>query len=289
MKNMARVVQSFGVLALLCGCATQQPPVKQQVEQSVPPSTEEGPVTGESESSPVGKTNASLPPPNPAPPIVSVPSTTQDGPLTDERERVALAEDKSANDDSGTPLTYSIVNSDILPSIKRSLDVRLSRKVPLDVLRSIAFKLKAQDPRAYERTFICYYLPGMEVGSGAWAISHFNPDLEVRILGVTIEQERMLRGKADDPSRKVFGRWLDEGMKGRITFFRQDGRLFMERLWADGSSGTEEIVEKSSHRGRVFQAAKGGGDAEEFYLIDNQGNLQLWDRDGLICTAKKMD
>ncbi len=197
---------------------------------------------------------------------------------------------KSMPEDPATDVTYSIIKSDILPGIKRSLDVRLSRKVSETALRGIALKLKAQDPRRYEHTFICYYLPGMAVGTGAWATTHFDPNLEVRILGLTIEQEGMLTRKTDGSSQEVIGRWLDEGiLKRRITFFKKGGRIFMERLWKDGSSGTDEIVEKSSGKGRMFQAAKGGGGAGEFYLIDNQGNLQLWDREGLVWTARKID
>jgi len=197
---------------------------------------------------------------------------------------------KSMPNDPAEKVTYSIIKSSVLPGIKRSLDVRLSRKVPKADLHDIALELRAQDSRHYERTFICYYLPGMVVGSGAWATTHFNPNLDVRILGMTVEQESMLKEKADDSSRQVIGRWLDEGiLNRRITFFKQDGRLIMERLWSDGSRGTDDIIETSSNRGRMFQSTKGGGDAGEYYLIDNQGNLQLWDRDGLVFTARRID
>ena len=50
-------------------------------------------------------------------------------------------------------ISYSIVNSDILPGIKRSLDVRLNKKISEASLLTIALELKAQDPRNYERTF----------------------------------------------------------------------------------------------------------------------------------------
>ncbi len=32
----------------------------------------------------------------------------------------------------------------------------------------------------------------MKVGSGAWATSHFDPDLEICILGVSTDQEELL-------------------------------------------------------------------------------------------------
>lgn len=187
-------------------------------------------------------------------------------------------------------VTYSIIGSDTFLDYKRSLDVRLNRKVSEDTLSALALKLKAQDPKIYERTFICYYLPGMEVGAGAWATTHFNPNLEVKILGLTAEQENALRQQTNDPSRDVIGSWLDESpfIGSRVTIFRQNGKLFLENTYKDGSSGKKEIVEKLSGKERTFRK-KEGSSAGEFYLIDKQGNLQLWDQEGIIWIAKKIN
>ncbi len=189
-----------------------------------------------------------------------------------------------------TEVTYSIINSNIMPGIKRSLDVRLNRKVSEETLRSIALELKAQDPRNYERTFICYYLPDMKVDAGAWATTHFNPNLEVRIQGLTSEEENALRKMPDNLSGEVIGNWLDDSLYvgGRVTIFRENGKLFLERKYKDGSSETKELVEKPSSRGRTFQK-KEGSRFREFWLIDTQGNLQLWDEEGIITTARKID
>lgn len=187
-------------------------------------------------------------------------------------------------------ITYSIIDSYIFLDYKRSLDVRLNKKISEDALRVIAFKLKAQDPRSYERTFICYYIPGMEVGAGAWATTHFNPNLKVKILGMTADQEKALKQLPDDPSREVIGIWLDESpfIGSRITIFRQNRKLFLENMYTDGSSGKKEFVEKLSGKDRTFRK-KEGSSVGEFYLIDNQGNLQLWDQEGIIWTAKKIN
>jgi len=166
----------------------------------------------------------------------------------------------------------------------------LNKKISEDALRVIAFKLKAQDPRSYERTFICYYIPGMEVGAGAWATTHFNPNLKVKILGMTADQEKALKQLPDDPSREVIGIWLDESpfIGSRITIFRQNRKLFLENMYTDGSSGKKEFVEKLSGKDRTFRK-KEGSSVGEFYLIDKQGNLQLWDQEGIIWTAKKIN
>jgi len=157
------------------------------------------------------------------------------------------------------------------------------------MLRNIAYKMKAQDPRNYERIFICYYLPDMKVGSGAWATTHFNPELEVKIIGLTAEQENTLRQLPEDASLDVIGSWLDDTpyLGCRINIFRKDGKIYMENTYKDGSSSIKEIIKKSSERGRKFER-KEGSDVGEYYLIDNQGNLQFWDEEGIISTAKKI-
>ncbi len=211
--------------------------------------------------------------------------------VTQEKQKEKVQTKHIVTKNEEDDITYSIIDSSTFLDYKRSLDVRLNKKVSEAILRTIALKLKAQDLRHYERTFICYYLPDMEVDAGAWATTHFNPNLKVKILGMTADQEKALKQLPDDPSREVIGIWLDEslfGMGNRITIFRQNRKLFMENMYTDGSSGKKEIVEKSSGRGRRFQR-KEGSSVGEFYLIDNQGNLQLWDEEGIIKTAKSID
>jgi len=189
-----------------------------------------------------------------------------------------------------TDVTYTIIDKNIVPGIKRSLDIRLNKKVSEKVLHSIAMKLKNSDSRTYERTFIGYYLPDMEVNAGYWATTHFNPDLKVRILGLTHEQEQALKQKPKDPSREVIGRWLDESpfTGNRITIFRKDGKLFMENTYKDGSSGIRELLEKKSPLGQRFDKV-GGSTAGDLWVLVSNGNLQLRDNVWLIVEAKKIE
>ena len=157
-------------------------------------------------------------------------------------------------------VTFTVIAEDRYGDTKRSLDIRLNRKVPKDVLHTIALQLKDSDPGSYERTFIVYYLPEMQVGAGGWATTHFNPNLEVRILGLTVEEEQQLTTEPVVPiNREVIGRWLDETpfMGSRITIFGEDGKLYIEQKFKDGSSSTEELIEKQSPLGRRFDTVDG--------------------------------
>lgn len=88
----------------------------------------------------------------------------------------------------------------------------------------------------------------------------------------------------------VIGKWLEKSpyIGSNITILGKDGKLFMENKYKDGSVGKKEIVEMNSSKGKRFQDKKENS-AGEFYLIDKQGNLQLWDDEGIIWTARKID
>lgn len=185
-------------------------------------------------------------------------------------------------------VSYSVIDSDIIPGVKRSIDVRLNEKPSVDALRAIALELKAQDSNNYDRTFITYYLPGMVVGAGGWATTHFTPNLEVKILGLTEKEETALVDKAVTDKRDVVGHWIDDSafVGSRITILRKDDKFFIEHKFKDGSGGTSEIVETQSSLGRRFDKVEGSSFGDH-WVIDPAGNLQSRDNDGLITTARK--
>ena len=76
---------------------------------------------------------------------------------------------------------YSIISVNDLQKARRTIDVRLNKKVSRGVLTTIGSRLKNSEHNAFDRTYILYYLPGMEVGSGAWATTHYTPKSEVKI------------------------------------------------------------------------------------------------------------
>lgn len=187
-------------------------------------------------------------------------------------------------------VSYSILDSSTVPGIKRSLDVRLNKKVSEKILHTIALELQSQDSRHYDRTFITYYLPGMDIGAGAWATTHFNPDLEVRVLGLTMEEEAKLVAEPTSANRKIIGRWLDERpfVGSLVMIFREEGKLFIERMFKDGSSLKNELVAKNTPLGRRFDDVEGSLNGDH-WLIGSDGNLQFRDNEGLIATAKKTE
>ena len=188
-------------------------------------------------------------------------------------------------------IEFSIINVSTLGSLKRTVNVRLSQRVSKDVLRMMAQKLYVP---GYDRTFISYWLPHMEVGTGAWATTHFNPDLEIRVLGMTPKQFETLIGV---PSRvtilpdELIGKWvLDMGEESyRITIYQKQGVLYAEDTFLDGSGSTWKLIEKASPQGRRFEESSPSWDADDYYLLDNHGDLYMGDAEGLFERLQKID
>jgi hypothetical protein len=94
---------------------------------------------------------------------------------------------------------------------------------------------------------------------------------------------------ASVPPRDEIGAWQDNqaNFASRITIYRKAGGLFMENRFSDGSVLTTEMVERTSSRGRRFEDKvdrKNG----QYYVINRQGNLEVWDPDGLFVTASRV-
>jgi len=167
-----------------------------------------------------------------------------------------------------------------ISGIKRTVNVFLSGKTTADDLRAVALEIKDHDDASYERTFIHYWLPGMEVGAGAWASSHFNPDLKVAILGSTAEQDQATASGLNRPGVVMVGMW-NWGQVGLTSLFKEDGQLWIGQAHNDGSSGKNKVVESKSEMGRRFDPIE-KNPSGEFWLLTEDGRLEIRDGEGLI-------
>ena len=187
-------------------------------------------------------------------------------------------------------VTFRVLEDSAVPGIKRSVVIELNKKVDSGVLRVIAMRVKHSDRRPFDRTFILYYLPNRQVGEAAWATTHFNPELDVRIIGATDEQEQVLKQKVAQAGKDdVVGHWFDAspGIENRISIFRSGDQVKMEKTWRDGSVSEFEATESSGVAGRTFRIVKPQG-IRDYYVITGDGDLQIWDNDGLIVTAARI-
>lgn len=181
---------------------------------------------------------------------------------------------------------YAIIYEDTLSNIKRTLDIRLNGRISETQLQSLAFELKNSDPTTYDRTFIVYLLPEAGSNAMAWATTHFDPDIEVKIIGLTIEEAQQLTDLPEDYSEAIIGRWLNDGpyIGNKTIIYSEADKFYMDEMYLDGSMGTKELIEVASSEGQKFIDPECCGFGE-FFLIGPKGHLQIWDENGQISTA----
>ena len=89
----------------------------------------------------------------------------------------------------------NLLNAEELPGKKFSVDVMVRKRMSKSELQSAARALdflisaiqRRHGDRRYPRIFITWYLPGMKIGAGAWATTHFEPKLTVNIMDWMLE------------------------------------------------------------------------------------------------------
>ena len=165
---------------------------------------------------------------------------------------------------------------------KIAFDLRVYEILDEEDIRRIAYYFRNKYSQ-YKRVFILYYLPNMPVGEGAWAISHFEPELRLQILGITKADENKtdsLITKLNElaPKGEIIGTWLDQGA-GTFTHYLRISKnssgqytettLFFNDL-SHGSRSLTKIGDKYT-----YESSFG-----EFYKIESDGSLGLYSENG---------
>lgn len=185
--------------------------------------------------------------------------------------------------------SYKIINIEPDEAFSQAtINVRLTTEISKTELNKIAFQLKA-DYRKYSKLWIFYFLPDMSTENGAWAISHFKPSLELDIIGTS--QSSLEEMKKTKVNGDVLSSWIDNDpiSPNKLYLTKIDGKLLMKTIYAKTKYGDafeieEQLIEKTFNGLIRYD---GDNDHGEYYVIEKNGNLGLYNRDGKFNEAKK--
>lgn len=173
-------------------------------------------------------------------------------------------------------INYTVIDEDRNEyASKSNIKVRINKKTTKDVLTEIALEIK-KDREGLNNLFIFYYPEGMSTSGMAWATSHFTPDLKVNILGSTIEEDRKMSEIQVDG--KIIGKWKSDVLMGAILILYENdqGQEFMKIKFKDGGSMEDEIARTKINGGTRLDD---GNEHGEYYILDKDGKLSLYDSD----------
>jgi hypothetical protein len=185
-------------------------------------------------------------------------------------------------------INYTVIEKSDWQNYTCRISIRLEQKVSKEFLQKLAVKLRQEEAIKYTKILISYYLPGMKPVSGPWATSHFNHGLEVKILGTTIEDDKALMSNPENSSDEIIGEWLDDPYVGtKYTLLKNNGKILLIRMFKDGSSSEKEMIQKTQSERLRFEEI-GGNNFGDYFLIDNNGRLYVYDYTGLLSTMRSV-
>lgn len=172
----------------------------------------------------------------------------------------------------------SVEQIQMIPDVKLSLKVYLDRRIEHEMLDKIADELYSRyNGKDYKNTFIIYLLYDMEEGTGAYATSHFNPEKDLQIFGLT--ESEMFKMASHFPINKRS--WVDDHSGIIFSIEKEkDGKYYRKSYGRDLSKGSEELIRKVNNQDTLyFLPDSPSGD---FYSIDKDNNLSVNDDRGHI-------
>jgi hypothetical protein len=198
---------------------------------------------------------------------------------------------------TSTAIPYAIIaNSG--DDTRRSFAVQLERRVTENDLKRIASDIRLTDSGIEAASAVMmFYLPGMKLGHGVWAHAYFQPtdastqkasqEPKVTIVGLSIAEEERLVLDARQDSRNLVGAWLTAtpAPVGKLTLYREKGRLFAEWGLRDGARFAEEVVETVLSEGGWRYDRREGGTGDHM-RVTPEGDLQLRDRNDIITVTQ---
>lgn len=172
-------------------------------------------------------------------------------------------------------IEYKIVNETPNEALnKNNIDIELPSKTTREGLTVIANEIRSSRTK-YNKLWIFYYLPGMAHGSGAWATTHFEPELSVNILGSTIEQSKQQKQLVDSIEGAIVGKWNEEqATSSSYILLNRSGKLFLKTIFKNGQSMEREMrkrkVNQYLERLDYIESMHG-----EYFLINKEGQLEF--------------
>lgn len=173
--------------------------------------------------------------------------------------------------------TYNIIVDKSNEALeKNELTIEINKKISVEQIATLADKLFSSKPKQ-RRFYIFLMLPGMKDDAGAWAISHFDPELDIQIVGSSAQQDSTSNKLADEKvDGDIIGKWHEEQYtSSNYVIFKNNKKVFIKTIFKSGQSADKELKEKKVKTGMRYDY-KDGGYNGEYYILTSDGILEFY-------------
>ncbi len=194
------------------------------------------------------------------------------------------------NISKGKNIRYKIISeSPNITSNSDRLKIELYKRVDKQILKKIAMKLRSSR-KQYDRLWIWYFIKGIDPNKGAWAVSHFKPEgLVLKIRGVPLSKiDELKKTTVKQNYDQILGRWLDDSpsLESLTIIYVDKGNIYVQKNYIDGSSNVDKLIKTQQNGKKRYD--KVGNAYGEYFIIEKNGNLELYDKDGKFGEDKSL-
>lgn len=184
-------------------------------------------------------------------------------------------------------MDYKIINENRLLKNKCEIEIQLFKKATKDELVNISNNLYQENDQNFEFFHISFYLQSQSPDTDdAWAVAIFNPNLRI-MMGLTVTNESLLKDRISPIANKK-GEWIDHIQNGaKYTLGIEDSKFILAIDYPESKGYKLQLIESSDGEEKKYKDIL-PNEANEFYIINSDGDLELYDEDGLIRTLPKI-
>ena len=184
--------------------------------------------------------------------------------------------------------SYKIVEDESDETIeKNQLTIELNQKLTEGQIATLAEELFDSKPKQ-RRFYISYVLKDVHAVA-SWATSHFDPELQIDILGSTSQEDSNSKKIADTVDGEIVGKWdEDEYTFSKYIIYKKDEKTFVKMIFKDGQQSDNELTEKTVDNGIRYDY-KNGGYNDEYFILNSDNELEFYNKENKnFTTAKKL-
>lgn len=196
---------------------------------------------------------------------------------------------QTSNSQASLP-KYTILETVLNNKRAFNIVVRINEKLLDTDLKLLAQKIKKDINAISEKGVVFFLLPEMKADNGAWAAVDFNPEIKIRILGQSVNDEQRIKSGLENIT-DYFGLWQDNKSEGEIIIrIRKDKKLgYVFEYISPTNPKPSELAKpliKSIKNGKII--FKDTEHPEQYFLLENNGDLSVYDNEGYFETYKRL-
>ncbi len=179
---------------------------------------------------------------------------------------------------------YRIIKDESDANIeKNQLEIEINQKLTEGQIATLAEEL-FNSKEKQRRFYMFYKLKGVENSPVAWAISHFDPELEIEISGSTNLEDTKMFTEAKKVKGDIIGIFDEKEYTFSLyTLYEIDDKIFIKTTFKDGESMDNEVIKINNKNGMRYNYKEDVSQGE-YFILEND-ILEFYNKENKMFTS----